>query len=212
MIYELNELECLGMYLANSGDLLCASINFIDIEQSKISQFKESLVYQALVYMQKRHPFLRSYLKKNSDTKYFIEVKDQLDDEIELEWNDLRQDESTTRQEIISKIERFNCLLFKMDSILWRTQIILFKESNLDKISLTLSFPNFVTDCFNLSTLSIELLNFLNRLMENQILDPIEEVEPAESLHTLCERYNFLQEKHKQFIKSYKSNEKKFIF
>lgn len=203
VLFELNEFEKYCYNFATYGDLIVMISTLLE-NSSQNGNFNMELLKNATIILQERHPCLRSFVEKEDD-RVFIKLHEKYyQDMIEIKWNDLT-DQIVTREEITSLAEKENCELFNYSkkNLLWRLQVILFKEKSRVKYMLNFTMAFFTTDGFNMSTLAIELVNILNSLLTNQkCLEMIERLDQIDGLYEYCEKNNLVKENNFKEIKS----------
>ena len=203
ILFELNHFEKYCYNFAQHGDLIVMVSTIIENDCQKTNLDIE-LIRKALIIMQNRHPCLRSYVEKKND-RVFIKLheKDQ-QNMIKIKWHDLT-DKYITRDELTSLAEKENSELFMYsnDSLLWRIQVILFKENLQIKYMINFTMAFFTTDGFNMTTLTIELINILNSLLTNQTCNEMnEKLEQIDGLYEYCEKNKLVKENNFKEIES----------
>ncbi|RNA31505.1 hypothetical protein BpHYR1_026840 [Brachionus plicatilis] len=195
ILFELNEFEKYCYNFAVHGDLIVMISSIIE-NQSHNGNFDIELLKKASIFLQERHPCLRSYVEREND-RVFIKLHDKnYQDMIQIKWLDLT-DQLVTRESLIPLAEKENSELFNYssDNLLWRLQIILFKEDSQTKCMLNFTMAFFTTDGFNMSTLAVELVNILNSLLTNQkCLEMSERLEQIDGLYEYCEKNSLVKE------------------
>lgn len=196
ILFELNDFEKYCYNFAQHGDLIVMVSTIIE-NDCQNGNFDLELVKKASIIMQNRHPCLRSYVERKHDRVYIKLHEKNHQDMIKIRWHDIT-DQSITRDQLTSLAEKENSELFHYsnDSLLWRLQVILFKENSRTKYMINFTMAFFTTDGFNMTTLTVELINILNSLLTNQTcIEMTENLEQIDGLYEYCERNNLVKEK-----------------
>jgi hypothetical protein len=210
--FELADLEKMFSNPCALGDYLVMGTAFVENSGDEIS---EDLVTKALVLLQKRHPFFTAYLDLHkAENRMFIKINDEdeakFESRIQLEWLDLTSDESFTRKKAIDESNRFDSTLFVYgpEHLLWKVQVISYKENDQTKYVINLVIHIAITDGLNITTLTIELVNILNALLTGKECDEMKnKMEPCEDLYVLSKKFNLFKEEHKQTIERLNNRE-----
>jgi hypothetical protein len=138
-IYALTDYEKLLLNYNKCGDSIVMGTLLVENQNSSI-ELTEDKVKQALLILQKRHPFFRAYLKEQSNIQVLYEDYNP----IELDWSD----NSITHSELISQLEIFNSKFFdfKYKSNFVRCKVASFIDStNVKMYSINLSLALIIT-------------------------------------------------------------------
>ena len=212
--YELTNFEK-GLLEPNlEGEFLTMATSFLDITtEIELDKIKSSSL-EALKHLQRRHPFLRGHVTAEGDN-VFVVVEDEKEaaDKIDLEIIDLTK-ATPTRRDLIDTCALFNSTEFNfLVKLVWRTQLIIYKEENKTKLVFNLVFPLLVIDGFSITTLSIEFVNILNALLTNKTcIEMREQIEACGSIHEYFHKSGLYNEEHKKFASALKSERIDFIF
>ena len=189
--FELNDYDKIFAYLNYFGDILVMGTSFLETTQP----ITKDHVKKALIYLQKRHPFLGAYLDAHfKENRFYIKFDPQdqeISNQIELEWLDL-SNEPFSRRKLIEESNQFNSKLFTLGPghLLWRVQVISYKdEQDQIKYVLNLVVQVVITDGLNITTLSIEIVNILNSILSESVCEEmITKMEPCEGLYEICKK------------------------
>lgn len=168
---------------------------------------------QALIIMQRRHPFWRACLEcdRNVDKMCLVLIDDeQALKKIQFEHVQL-EPATGTRQRLIDESAKFNVRLFdsNRENLLWRVQLISYTEESRLKYVLNLVQFMILTDGFNACTLAVEIANILNALIgKRECLEMKIQLEPKESFYVYCEKTNLFKSEHYQLIEKLKRERK----
>lgn len=210
--FELTPFQKMLVNACLCGDYLVMGTAFVDSGAS----LTKDVVMKSLVYLQARHPFLRAYLEiYKNENKILLKIHNEdVKDRIQLDWLDLTN-ETVTRSRLNDISAEYNSVLFNIGNkeLLWRVQVIEYKENSKTRYIINLILHIAITDGFNITTMSIEMVNIINALLTNQVCDEMKiTLEPIENLHALCEKTKLFKEEHKETIKKINAQEKvKFI-
>ena len=213
IIFELSPFQKMVVNASNCGDFLVMGSAFIE-NDAFIHKFNNDLVREALFHMQQRHPFLRAYLDiQQKENLMFIKLDNEnIEEKIELEWLDLsKQVDENQRKRAIDESARFDSTLFKYENkdLLWKTQVITYKENSMIKYLINLVLHIAITDGINITTLTIELVNIINALITEKECDEMKiKLEPVENLHVICDQRKLFKESHKETIQKLGNLEK----
>ena len=212
--YELSNFEKGLVEFTLKGEFLTMATSFLDITtEIELDKIKSSSL-EALKHLQRRHPFLRGHLNVEGDN-VFVVVEDDKEaaDKIDLEIIDLTK-ATPTRRDLIDTCALFNSTEFNfLVKLVWRTQLIIYKEENKTKLVFNLVFPLLVIDGFSITTLSIEFVNILNALLTNKTcIEMKEQIEACGSIHEYFHKSGLYNEEHKKFASALKSERIDFIF
>ncbi|CAF0992169.1 unnamed protein product [Brachionus calyciflorus] len=195
ILYELNPYEKYCYNICTHGDFLVLVTTIIESQSENL--LTEELVKKACVYLQNRHPTLRSYVERQHDKVYIKLLEDNYENKINLKWLDLTN-KTVTRDELTRIAEQENSELFDLSSqkdLLWRLQIVSFKENEKLKYMVNLTMGFFATDGFNMCALNIELINVLNSLLTGQqCKEMFEKFDKTEDLYELSEKSHLVKE------------------
>ena len=208
---ELTVFEKLLVNASKFGDLIVMGSSFIESLDS-LENFDHNLVRNALTFMQKRHPFLRAHLEiLEKENRIFLNLDTMnAEEKIRLEWLDLSSDENS-REHAIKEAGNFVSSLFDYDNndLLWRAQVIIYEEETKIKFMINLVMNLIITDGFNITTLSIELVNIINALLTGIECDEMRiRLEPVENLYVICKERKLFKESFREKIKYLNSLEK----
>jgi hypothetical protein len=194
--FELSTFEKIWSNLCLSGDYITMATSFIESKDSQTC-LTESLLMEALVCMQRRHPFLRAHLEiqgLDHETMFFALMDEhEARDKIELKFVDLTP---YSREKLLDESAHFNSLLFDFNQrhLLWRSELISYQQDDKIKYVLNLAFFVTLTDGLNSTALSIEIANILNALLSGQTChEMVHQLEPAESLFAYCSKSNIFK-------------------
>lgn len=197
--YILNTFEKMVINASQCGDYLVMGTCFFE---DKTSNFKldKNLVHRALVLVQKRHEILRAYLKIDQDSMFFVPNEDQVCDKIIFEWLDL-SDKLMDREKILIEIAKFNSIKFSHGNkeLLWRVQIIEYKEHEQFKYVLNFVFFG-IADGMYSSSILVEVVNIINSLIENKDIDETS-LQITENMNILCEQRGLWKDSHMDMVK-----------
>jgi hypothetical protein len=209
--FELTPLEKMFSNPCAAGDYMVMGTSFIETSGQEINA---SLVHEALVLLQKRHPFYTAWLDVHkAENRMFITINDEdahlFESRIQLEWLDLTN-EPFSRQTLIDESNRFDSTVFvySPENLLWRVQVISYKEAEKIKYVINLVVHICICDGLNITTVSIELVNILNALLTGQECDEMRnKLEPCEDLHAMCEKTKLFREEHQATIQKLNNRE-----
>ena len=140
LLKSLTEYEKFYVILNKCGDFIVMSVAFAQNQDPNI-ELTENIVKKALIILQKRHPYLRSFIDKQSN----IQIQNENYDPIDLDWSN----NSITYAELMSDLEIFNSKLFKFDYQFVFCKVASFIHSTGDKMySINLSLPLMMTGKF----------------------------------------------------------------
>ena len=192
---ELNTYEKFALVTTICGDFIVKSTSFVD---SKVKIDQKS-VEEALIYMQKRHPLLRSTLNQTKEKNCRYEIDEKLIGKYDFTWVDLN-----SKDEIIKELERFNSKLFNYDdgkSLLWRFMTICYQEKNSTKYCFNLAVSLPCTDGINISSLMVEFVNILNGVLtQAQTEEMISKYDLLPSLHSNADKYGLFTEAQREAV------------
>ena len=201
--FELTEIDKMNFYYNYMGDILVMGTSFLETTQP----ITQDHVKTALIYLQKRHPFLGAYLDAHfKENRFYIKFDQQdqkVSDQIELEWLDLC-DEPFSMRKLIEESSQFVSRLFTLGPgyLLWRVQVISYKdEQGQKKYVLNLIAQQAITDGLNIITLSIEIANILNSILTDTVCEEMKtRMEPCESLYETCKKTRLYKEEFQPLI------------
>ena len=123
VVSKLTEYEKLFVNCNKCGDYIVMSIAFVKNEDRN-NELTECIVKQALLIIQKRHPFFRAYLDEKASS---IQILNEDFNPIQLDWSD----DLLTLSELMHELEIFNSKIFdfKYKSNLVRCKVASFIDS-----------------------------------------------------------------------------------
>lgn len=196
--FPLSTFERVLANVCQAGDCVVMSTTFINNDSN--IKLDKSVFYNALNFMQHRHPFLNAYLEKsrilNKMQLKIPSIKKQ--ENIKLEWLDLTLD-TITRNDIINESATFLTIPFfdTAKSLLWKIQIIEYKCDEKLNYVMNLVVNMVISDGISISCLSIEIVNIINALLDGKECDEMKiQLEPVADLHSLCEQRGLFKESH----------------
>lgn len=202
--YELVAFEKVITWTGLMGNCNVLVPTFIETNESSTAPPITATIFrQALVLLQKRHPFLGAYLEvdKNLNKMYFVMLDEQLaEQKIDMETVDLTLNDYS-RQTIVDECAKFNSRMFDYNSenLMWKAQLITYKQNDRLKYVVNLLFLMPVTDGFNSTTLSIETVNILNALLKGGESEEMKvRLEPRESVYHYCKTSKFIKDREPQ--------------
>ena len=153
--YELTAYDKFWLNTNKCGDFIVMAIGFVENTDETNSNFNQSVCQQALDLLQKRHPFLCSYLDQATNC---IKVPNgnETFNPIELEFSN----NMISYSELIKELEEFNSKLFNFEykSNLSRCKVASFVHLNKTKMySINLSVSLIITDGINIKEWEVEL-------------------------------------------------------
>ena len=212
-VFELSSYDKIVANVTRCGDLLVTGSAFIE-SAHLIEKLNENLVRQALTYLQRRHPYLRAYLDIN-DEKYqmFLRIEDENNaHKIELNWLDLTKEEvANQRQLAIDETAKYSTIVFDFGnkSLIWRAQVIIFKEESKIKYMVNLVLNLIITDGANIATLCIELINIVNALLTGNQCDEMSiSLKPVHNLHVICDQRGLFKQSYRDNIEKLRNKER----
>jgi hypothetical protein len=104
-IYALTEYEKLLLNYNKCGESIVMGTLLVENEDDINIALTEQIVKQALLVLQKRHPFFRAYLNDDASS---IHVQNEDFNPIELDWSD----KLIAHSELITQLENFNSKFF----------------------------------------------------------------------------------------------------
>lgn len=173
------------------------------IESDQNVKIEQQLFKQALVIMQKRHPFWRACLEfDKAANKMHLELMDHDEalSKIHCEFVDLTN-EPFNREKLLDISANFNLTLFAPNdrSLLWKAQFISYTENSMIKYMVNINFFISITDGFNSVTLNIELINILNALLTGKECDEMKVVlDVVDDLYELSQQRGLFGEEQKK--------------
>jgi hypothetical protein len=150
-LIKLSPDEVFTYHMTTLGEFLVLGVNVIETTEEPIHLDKKTLE-QALCFMQSRHPLMRASLLYEGD-EIFYEIHDELplDSNRDIEYECLK-----TRDDLITRLEEFNCKLFSyktLNSKLWRAFAYEFTNENQQEhkqFAVGLLMPLFITGIFKI--------------------------------------------------------------
>lgn len=203
--YELSLFEKFFMEANFTGDALTMATSFADTGNIDDLDTIKTKSLEALKYLQRRHPFLRGYVGIENENASIVVTND-ASDKIDLEIVDLTK-ESPTRADLIERCTLFNSTQYDFtEKLIWRAQLIFYKEDAKNKIVFNLVIPSFATDGFSITTLSVEFANILNALLTNKTCKEMSDtVEPCDNVHEHFLKSGIYNEEHSKLAKEIQS-------
>ncbi len=135
--------------------------------------------------MKKRHPLLRANISHDPVLKSVnLIIKNKYAEDLDLEW--CRID---SRVFLTKTLEEFNSKLFEYEKkcLLWRCKVIEFKENGINKFCLALVLPLYITDGINITTITIELVNIINSILNDRECEEMRiNLDLIDNLHVNC--------------------------
>lgn len=206
-LIELSSYEKFFYYATLVGDTNVISISIISTNNNV--KLNDETVKRAMLYMFKRHPLFRAHIKNNENVKkiYFAIPKNFIKKTQDMKFERLVVN---NRDEFIKECENFNSTLFKYEDncLLWKIKIVEFMDDDKkNKIGLLLLAPMYLTDGINIVTLSNELVNIINSLLENkECVEMNETLALYENIESMVERNGLisskLRETYEEFCKT----------
>ena len=118
-LLKLSPDEVSTYHLTTLGEFLVLGVNIIEAPNETITL--EKIVFEkAICFMQSRHPLMRASLLFDDKNDIFYKIHDELPLTCD---RDIEYERLKTREELISRLEEFNCKLFDYkipNEKLWR--------------------------------------------------------------------------------------------
>lgn len=143
--------EVFTYHMTTLGEFLVLGVNIVEATDVSINLDKKTLE-QALRFMQSRHPLMRASISYEGDEIFY-----KIHDELPLDSNrDIEYECLKTREDLITRLEEFNCKLFDykiLNSKLWRAFAYEFTNENQQErkqFAVGLLMPLFITGIFKI--------------------------------------------------------------
>ncbi|CAF1068933.1 unnamed protein product [Brachionus calyciflorus] len=212
---ELTEYEKTFVNAFILGEFIVMGTSFISDRETNF-KLNKLLVRNALVYLQKRHPYLNAYLKiqKSENLMHLIIPYEDRSHKIDLEWLDLTN-EIVDHDKLKKELAKSNSIYFKYDNkdLLWKVQIIEYLENGKFSYLINLIANLAITDGMNICALSVEITNIINSLIDERECEEMRvKLEPLKDMYTLCKETGIFKKAHLEAIQKFNQPEfAKFI-
>ena len=172
-----------------------------------IKEINNDLIKETMFYLYKRHPLLQSHIHKTKFLKQIYFSVPDLDTERKtIQDMNFERVRVKSKCELVTVIENFDykefnyeskCLMFKLTVFEWN------RQNEEVAFAFALTMPHFLSDGINIMTLSIELVNILNSLLQNKQCDEmLKELEVVDLVENLVRESDLITDEMKKNYKS----------
>jgi hypothetical protein len=207
--FELVYLEKMKAHYCLTGNCNVMASSFLECnDAAEKEEIRPANVFvTALGKMQQRHPFLRACLEIDHevDRMHLVFMDDEkAREKLDFEFLNVSNDlEFKSENQLVDECAKFNVKLFHSNasSLLWRAQLICYKQSGEIKYLLNLCLMNILTEGLNITTLSIELVNIINCLLTNQVCPEMQiRLNVTDDIYSTCKKLNLFSQEHLEMI------------